>query len=88
MRVAYAALAISLFAGSAVLGLFFLGSAGLAASGPAMAVAWLAWAGGCIASAVGGFFAVRRLHLPAALGFCVVPLGVALAAANLALRFG
>ena len=88
MQLAYTALAACLFVASAVLGLFFVGSAGLAASEQSTTFAIIAWGVGCIAAVAGLVAAVRRLSLRALLALCLVPFGLALLVSNLALRFG
>ena len=88
MRLAYTALAACLFVGSAVLGLFFVGSAGLAVTEHSTTLAFLAWSVGCLAAVAGLVVAIRRLSLPALLALCLVPFGLALLVSNLALRFG
>jgi hypothetical protein len=88
MRATYAVLAAVLFGASALLGLFFLSSAGLGAGGRAMSVAWAGWGAASLAGLVGLFFAVRRLNLLALVVACGAPIAAALVAANLALRFG
>jgi hypothetical protein len=88
MRGTYVVLSTVLFGASALLGLFFLGSAGLGADGRAMSVAWAGWGAAALAGLVGLFFAVRRLSLLALVVSCGAPLAAALVAANLALRFG
>jgi hypothetical protein len=88
MRGTYVALSAVLFGASALLGLFFLGSAGLGAGERTMAVAWAGWGVAALVALVGLFFAVRRLSLLALVVSCGIPLAAALVAANLALRFG
>lgn len=88
MRGTYVVLSAVLFGASALLGLFFLGSAGLAAGNRAMSVAWAGWSAASLSGLVGLFFAVRRLSLLALVVSCGAPLAAALVAANLALRFG
>jgi hypothetical protein len=88
MQLAYSALALCLFLGSAVLGFFFVGSAGLAAGAQSTAFAFIAWGVGCLASGAGLVSAVRRLSLPTLFALCLVPFGLALLVSNLALRFG
>ena len=88
MRLTYSVLAGLLFVASTALGLFFLGTAGLAASTPAMSIVGTGWGVGCLAALVGLVFAVRRLSLPALFALCLVPFALALLASNLALRLG
>jgi hypothetical protein len=86
MRVAYSVIAFGFFVASAVLGLFFLGSAALAAGSAAMLVAWSVWSVGSMLAAVGLFIAVRRLNLAALVGLCLIPVALALLVAHIALR--
>ena len=88
MRITYALLALLLAASSALLGLFFLGSAGLAASATEMTVAWWTWASGVSVVVIGLAFAIRAGSMGALLGLCCVPFALAIGIANLTLRFG
>jgi hypothetical protein len=88
MRAAYTVFAIMLFACSAALGLFFVGSAGLAASSGAMSFAWAAWGLGCCAAVAGTYVAVRRISIALLVAFSVAPFVLALVVSKLALSFG
>ena len=88
MRAIHIAAFGGLFTLSAALGLFFLGSAALAASGSVMQAMWVAWAVVVLAALVGVVFAIRKVSLAAVAILCVAPFAFALGAANLALRFG
>jgi hypothetical protein len=87
MRTAYVALSAVMLVASALLGLFFLGSAGLAAPEPAMRMAWVAWALLVLAAVAGVALAVRRLSIAGLVVSCLLPFLSALGLANLALRF-
>jgi hypothetical protein len=87
MKTAYALLSMVFFAGSAIFGLFLLGSAGLAASPRAMSVAWAGWAVCLLAAAAGVVVGVRRLSLAALLTCCAVPVASAALVARVTLGF-
>jgi hypothetical protein len=88
MRITYAVLAVLLAVPSAILGYFYLASAGLAASAAAMSIAVAGWAMGVLVVIAGLVFAIRRSSMGALLSLCCMPFGLALGIAQLTLRFG
>ena len=88
MRITYVLLTLLFAVPSALLGFFFLGSAGLAATTTAMSLVLWVWAGGNLLVLAGLTLAIRRGSIGALLGLCCVPLALAVGLAQLALRFG
>lgn len=87
MQVIYWVLALLLLMPSSLLGMFFLATAGLAASSPAMSWAWGIWLVGVGASGGGVGFAVRRGKVGLILGLCCMPVILALGVVQLTLWF-
>ena len=88
VRVAHIFFALGFGVPSVLLGLLFLGSAGLAVSGTPMILAWSFWSVGVVAACAGVVLAVQRFSFAALFGLCCVPLALAVVTAHVALRFG
>ena len=88
MKSTYGVLAAALLSLSTLLGLFFIGSAGLAASERTMAYAWLFWLLAVATSIGSAYVSLQRNSLPAVLGSSALPLAAALLGAKLALALG
>ncbi len=83
---AYSVLAVCFFTGSVALGLLWLGSAGLSVDAAPMPIVFSVCVVGCVAWAIGLFFALSRFFFPTISGLCAAPFTQAVLAANLALR--
>lgn len=88
MHIAYTLIAVAAGVPSALLGMFFLGSAGLSVSGAPMTLAWSVWSVGVLAATIGIGMAVRRLSIAGLIAMCCVPIGLAAGLAQLTLGFG
>ena len=83
MRIAYALLAVVLFAASTLLGAFYLGHAGLSVPPTSMSVAWISWFAGVALAGVLLVLAVWRLNLALVLALSALPFALGAAAFNL-----